>query len=104
MAVTAKAGGVWAKDSPVPPWFKPDLFLAPDFDAEAAIRDMRRFVRLATAEVGLLKPCSISVRCMQVPLEALGAELEAQLGRLKAKVPCTSHLNSAVLWQPHHLT
>ena len=73
----------------MPPWFKPELFLSEQFDSEAAIRDMRRFVRLIC---GLL-PCVPDLaahlsgrRPLQVPLEALSAELEAQLGRLKTKV------------------
>lgn len=38
------SSGLWTKDDNKPPWFKSDLFLAPEFDADAAIRDMRRFV------------------------------------------------------------
>ena len=46
MAVTqTEARGLWQADAARPPWFKPDLFLAANFDAEAVIRDMRRFVR-----------------------------------------------------------
>ena len=45
MAMTrTSSSGLWTKDDAKPPWFKSDLFLAPEFDAETAIRDMRRFV------------------------------------------------------------
>lgn len=40
----------------------------------------------------LMSCCCVSAvteGCLQVPLEALGAELEAQLGRLQTKVQCT---------------
>ena len=40
----AETKGLWQADAGRPPWFKPEVFLANNFDAEAVIRDMRRFV------------------------------------------------------------
>ena len=57
----AEPGGLWAKDDARPPWFKPSLFLNPQFDAEAVIRDMRRFVRLLPSVLQAACSCRLII-------------------------------------------
>lgn len=54
----------WRQEEDTPPWFKPEKFLQPDFEPDAYVSDLRRYV----------------------PLERLAGELEAHLGKLHTKL------------------
>lgn len=131
----------------VPPWFKPEKFLQKDFEPEAYVADLRRFVSSRAVcsylslheEIVKLDPDGpVSTACcvamcklflsnrqgpnsstrtkrpttwstyvllpcyFQVPLERLGVELQAHLGKLQTKVrSCFKHtarLPPLVIW------
>lgn len=85
-------------DKTLPSWFKPARFLHADFDAEAYVSDLRRFVSnsllaleraaMPTCTDFCLDPefCVTSRSLVQVPLETLSSQLQTYLTVLKGKL------------------
>jgi hypothetical protein len=87
-------------DSSLPLWFKPELFLAPEFSPAAYVADLKRYVRRQgcwasgggsgddqrrrRAAPWRRQPPALAP--LQVPLETLSTELDAHLGALKNKL------------------
>ncbi|KAL4420915.1 hypothetical protein ABPG77_001256 [Micractinium sp. CCAP 211/92] len=63
-AATAQAASLSLADSSLPLWFKPELFVAPEFNPVAYVADLKRYV----------------------PLETLSSELHSHLDALKNKL------------------
>lgn len=97
-AATAQAASLSLADSSLPLWFKPELFVGPEFNPVAYVADLKRYVSacgrgcvrsdggggqpLVTKQA----PDFLACCALQVPLETLSSELHSHLDALKNKL------------------